>query len=60
MCLIEGQWLTKNLTKNLRQYLSGQNLLNYWQSKGQISQQMEPIIEWTAANKAMKALPAAK
>jgi len=34
MCLIEGQQPTKNLTENLRTYLNGQNLLNYWWTKG--------------------------
>jgi len=44
-CSIEGRWPTKHLTENLRRHLNGQNLLNYWQTKGQISQQTEQIID---------------
>ncbi len=45
-CLIEGQWPTKHLTENLHRHLNGRNLLNYWQTKGRISQQTEQIIDW--------------
>jgi len=59
-CLIEGRQPTKHLTENLCRHLNGKNLLNYWWTKGQISQQTEQIIDWKSVDKAMKALPAAK
>jgi len=59
-CGIQGQRLTKHLQTKLRDYINGITIQQHWSKKNWYGKGTASMVDWEAANQAMRALPQAQ